>query len=468
MIIHKIHLINFKNFKGTHSFEFSNYNLISGENGVGKSTVALDSVLFALYGYSTQNLDKLPNKTVNPRKCSVTIEIDNLIITREIPVKLKIIEDGVEKEFATNREAQKYLNERYKNVEYFRKFRMIDITKGINILEQGNSALLETLFSYHQEYIASIREKLLEKKSERERLNIDNVRLYNMYPSQKRYDFLSSSLREIEGQFHEISTISNHHQNEYYKNLNLKKRKDEEKKQLSNQSTRVIKEAKCPLCRNILTKGEQSGITEDMKKKITQLTLESTSLIDKINDSLKEAQKVNCKKKALEAQKNRITSLKHKLETRLKQKEFIYRTKDIEVIKTAIKELDKFSNQYILKYIKILEPIINNVIKIIGFNVEFLVNDKKKIDIKLLKDNIEYDYYDLSSGQKLLLTVGFQLALLLEKSEEGIIIADEGFSSLSENNLNLLLDMLRDYPFQLVYVIHRSLSVPTSIKEIKL
>jgi hypothetical protein len=345
---------------------------------------------------------------------------------------------------------------------------MIDITKGINILEQGNSALIETLFSYHQEYISAIREKLMEKKGERESLSIDNVRLYNMYPSQKRYDFLSSSLREIEGQFHEISTISNHHQNEYYKNLNLKKRKDEEKKQLSNQSTRVIKEAKCPLCRNILTKGEQSGITEDMKKKITQLTLESTSLIDKINDSLKEAQKVNGKKKALEAQKNRITSLKHKLETRLKQKEFIYRTKDIEVIKTAIKELDKFSNQYILKYIKILEPIINNVIKIIGFNVEFLVNDKKKIDIKLLKDNIEYDYYDLSSGQKLLLTVGFQLALLLEKSEEGIIIADEGFSSLDANNLDALLDMMKDFPFQLIYVIHRSLNTVLGVKEIKL
>jgi DNA repair exonuclease SbcCD ATPase subunit len=59
LIVKKITLNNYKNFEGTHVFDFENYNLISGENGSGKSTLGLDSILFCLYGHSRQKLETL-------------------------------------------------------------------------------------------------------------------------------------------------------------------------------------------------------------------------------------------------------------------------------------------------------------------------------------------------------------------------------------------------------------------------
>ena len=467
MIIRRIELTNFKNFKGKHSFDFTNYNLLSGTNGAGKSTLGLDSILFCLYGHSGQNIDRLKTREVTGAT-QIAIEVDNLKVIRKIPTDLSIYKDGELMEFPTNREAQKYLNERYKNVDYFRKFRMIDITKGINILEQGNKEILKTLFQYHQEYLNSIRQALLDKKTERDKYNVDNIVTHKHYPSQARYDFLKTEINNYSDMSSKVSRAKNIAQKEYYSLISQKKSLDNERNDLTTKSNSVNESSVCPICRTTLNVKVKTEVSGDYKKRALLLQAQSATYIDKINQALKETKEHETKEQSLTKRYQRLVNLKEKLDTRLKQKDFIYTTKDVEVLKTAVKELDKFSSSYIVKYVGSLEPIINDVLKIIGFEVHFLVGKKGEVSLELTKEGISYDYFDLSSGQKLLLTVGFQLALLLEKGEEGIIIADEGFSSLTEENLNLLLDMIKQYPFQLIYIIHRSNSVPEGIQEIKL
>jgi len=172
--------------------------------------------------------------------------------------------------------------------------------------------------------------------------------------------------------------------------------------------------------------------------------------------------------KGMKAKYEKIHDLMVKLEGRLKQKEYIYTSKDIEVVKRALKELDNLSTRYLTQSLSILEPIINSVLEKIRFNVRFEVNDKGKLNISLTKEGVKFNYKDLSTGQKLLLQIAFKLALLLERGEEGIIIADEGLSSLDEENLLHVLTIFENFPFQLVFIIHNWNEVPGEVKIIDL
>lgn len=468
MRIKKIILNDFKNFKGTNAFDFIDYNLISGENGTGKSTLGLDSILFCLYGHSRQKLEKLINKNSTSDKFSVTVEFDNYTITRKYPVEIIIEENGNEISFPTNREAQKFINDKFQPVDTFRKFRMLDITKGINILEQGTTPLLKTLFQYHQDCINNIRQNLMTKKSYREKFNKDSSVLYTIYPSEKRYEFLKNKYNEINKLKTEVTQEISKLTSNYYSITGEKRQYDNSKDELATQRKKIQEKGICPLCRNGLTVEERTNICTNINTKIVELQEKSSKLVDGINSAILEMRKLENKNKSLGKELEKLSNLQFKLETRLKQKEYIFTTKDIEILKKAIDSLDRFSIEYVVTWIKGLEPIINDIIKIIDFRVEFHIDKKGNIDIQLTHEDNIYDYDDLSSGQKLLLTVGFQLAILLEKGEEGLLIADEGFSSLSEINLDKLIEMIRQYPMQLIYIIHRAYKIPEGVQEIKL
>ena len=159
-----------------------------------------------------------------------------------------------------------------------------------------------------------------------------------------------------------------------------------------------------------------------------------------------------------------------RLEARLQQKEFIYTTKDVEVMKGSVRELDGFTTFFITEKLQRIEPLINSLLSKLGFTVTFSVDAKNNFDIKLLNNNngTEFVYKELSNGQRLFVTVAFQLALLMEKNESGLMVADEGFSSLSGTNLDLMFDLFKNSPFQLVSIVHRFQTNDASIKNINL
>jgi len=147
----------------------------------------------------------------------------------------------------------------------------------------------------------------------------------------------------------------------------------------------------------------------------------------------------------------KIRGLKDRLETAIKQKNFKYTKKDVLVMDKCIKELDNFYGYFITEWIKTLEPIINSILDKIGFKITF----KNDFDLVLSKDGEEYSYKDLSTGQRLILSIALKLSILLERNERGLLIADEGLSSLDETNLDYIIKLFNDLPFQLIAIIHR-------------
>ena len=87
--------------------------------------------------------------------------------------------------------------------------------------------------------------------------------------------------------------------------------------------------------------------------------------------------------------------------------------------------------------------------------IEFKITFKDDFDIVLHKEGEEYSYKDLSTGQKLILSIALKIAILLERNEKGILVADEGLSSLDGENLEYIIKLFKDFPFQLMAVVHR-------------
>ena len=467
MYIKSIKLKNFKCFKDSF-FDFAKINLIVGDNGVGKSSLSVDSILFTLFGYSSVSLSDLPYKGAKNRSCKVTIELKDFVIAREYPTKINIIPTDKNYPpfvFANNLEAQKWLNEKFKNVDYFRRMRMIDTSKGINILEESKSVLRKILLSFYEDIFNRARQILLEKKREREIWNRDNLNTYSLYPSEKRFNFLNTKILEITEQIYNYEREIKELEEQELKLINKKNRIEIQKENLNSQKYQLLERVFCPTCKQKIKRSQKEQLISEISKNISNLNSQLTLILEELTNHREILVYIKELKRKLEIKKEKAFEYKCKLEQRLSIKNYKYTQKDVEVIKKAIEKLDSFSTQYITYFLKKLEPIINSIINKINFQLSFEYN-KNSIDIKLFKNNEVFSYRELSSGQKLILSIAFQLALLIERGEEGLIICDEGMSNLDENNLEMILDLFKELPFQLILVAHRF--TPNSIGNINI
>ena len=425
------------------------------------TTLGLDSILFALYGYSDKALNSLVTK--GEKSCEVKVEFDDYTITRKYPTKI-IVEPNIK--FANNIQTQNWINNRYGTLDYFKKFRLLDVTKGINILEEGNVSLQKTLFSIYEDFFNKIRQNLLEEKRKREVYNKDKTVVYKHFPSQKRLDLLKVNILKIAEEIYNLEKEIKRANDDFIEITNKKAKKEHNKEFYNTQKNKIISSSYCPTCKRKLN----LNIKQNLLKEINNNIMSLNDSIQKLNSEIEEQKDLlnylKNLKESLYNKKLKINELILKLESRIKQKEFIYSEKDVLLYKKAIEELDLFCNNFIIDWLKNFEPIINNIISKINFKVEF--NFNKKLDLHLIKDNQTYSYKELSTGQKLILSIAFKLAILLEKNETGLIIADEGFSSLDYENLNYIVELFKGLPFQLVMMLHRYEDIPEEVNVIKL
>lgn len=458
MIIKRVQLFNFRNFEGLHSFNFDKLNLIVGKNGAGKSTLSRIAITFALFGDSEVSLSSLPTKGVDSGWASVLIEDkgEEIYIQREIPTKLRVTIDGMEVlPESTNVEKQKWIEARFNDLHYFRKFRMIDLKQGLNLLEEGKTSLRKTIINLNEGFLNSVRERLQQKKNLFEKFNKDTAVVYCHYPSEKRLEALFKKLNSLVHNEKELAQEMNEQEKEYYSHGTNRSICLNNKKTNIDSQERVKREKNCPTCKQ--------SLSEDFKKNILKNLIEDLAYI---NSSLEAIAKVEETEKDLLGhiktlhrlcliKKEKIKRLIIRIETRLKQKDYKYTTKDVLLVSNAVKELDKFYSFYIVQTVKNLEPVINDIIAKLGFELSFKLDAKGDFDIVLYKDGNEYSYKDLSAGQRLVLTIAFQIALLLDKGDSGLIVADEGFSSLDNETILMVYELFKDLPFQIISIIHR-------------
>lgn len=473
MIAKEIKLNDFRNFEGYHRFPLHLINLIIGKVGVGKSTMGRIAYTFCLYGYSEVSLPKLPTRWLKEPNTWVEVVFQDkgaiIAIKREIPLKITIIVNGVEElAGAGNPDKQAWIIKRFGDLEYFKKFRMIDINDGINILEEGKTGLKKILISFHESILNNIRDNIQKKKAHYEKFNKDVAVLYKHYPSVKRFEFLQAKYIELQSEVQKIAREVNKHKSEHESYLSKKGSIDNTIRHYTQQADKAKSQKNCPSCSAVLDVNLRKNIYNDAIKQINSAKSLVLEVEEGIKKSLYSVRKFQSQGTKLIERQQKLSNLKLKMEGRLKQKQYIYTNRDILLLNNALKELDKFYSFYILNCVKVLEPIINSIICKIDLEMNFMLSAKGDFDITIKKNGHEYSYKELSSGQRLLLSIAFQLAMLLDKGDVGIILADEGFNNLGEEDMVCLYEMLKDLPFQIVSIIHRFSDVSRDINIIDL
>jgi len=452
----ELSLFNFKNFQGTHKISLKKLNLFQGDNATGKSTIIIDSILFVLYGYANQTIKQLVNKDKNNASVNLFLEHNNksYSITREIPSKLTILENAIPIQ-GSIKIKENYITDLFHDITWFRKFRLFDSLVGINILEESNLTLKKTLLSFNEDKLNIIREKLLALKKEREIYNKSNINTYPHYPSEKRKTILQEGIQHLNNLITSIKNEINNNQLILRKsNYNLGGI-EQENLNLKNKNKYINNLVICPTCNQKV----ENKYKQDVEKEIKELINKNLDQIIKIKKV------ITNKTKNINELTNTTNKYDHyllktqkylnKLDERLKQKKYIWSDKDIEIIKRSIFELDNFYSFYLTETIKSLEPVINHILKKIGYVLKFKLNSKGQFAFNIYINTKEFEYKELSTGQKLMISIAFKMALLLERGESGLIISDEGMSSLSEKNLTLMFELIKTFPFQLLAVVHR-------------
>ena len=472
MRIKKIKLKNFKNFKNK-TQEFSKLNFIQGANGSGKTTLILDSILFALWGYSYTTLSALPTREQS-QSCSVVIDFvngkDSYTIKRNYPTHVELIKNGKEVKFSTSIEANKYIETIVGTREQFQKFQLINAyDKDTDILSSGQTTIKKTLFSLTQDLFNNAKTKLQCIKSEREKLNKDGMTVYSHYPSEKRLAVLVRGRKLLDEQYTSIGIEVSEFERDY--NTESREKGNCEGKISAhklNKNKLLAKPKTCYTCEQLITLANKERQLEEIETKMGKLNSQIKEHVESIAMQKDIISTYKTQKDDINVRISALNSLIIKLTARMKQKNLIYDTKDVLIVKQALTELDVLSSYYLKESIKVLEPIINSVLEKIGFTVSFTITDQNRFTILYNKDGVTYGQKDLSTGQATIMQIAFKLALLISQNKTGVVIADEGLGSLDSDNLMHVVNIFSSYPFQLFLVLHNAPEMPTEVKVINL
>jgi len=433
------------------NFDSEEQNSIFSGNGAGKSTI-LNAILFALYGNVT-NLNLTDLLRIGAKEMSIELNCilntEQLRIVRKIPSELHIFVNGQEQKYNTATISQSKLNELLQDdVNRFRTYRMIDQSKGINLLDLGIVSLRKTLMDLTNGQFTQYRAHLLEKKLERERFSTDK-KLYHFHVSEKRVTILRDGANRLKAEQETIAKdkkeqerVCGNFESKIQTNLRLisSKNRDIEEAQKSGY---------CPILKKTcadLKKELSPERKNQMYQEIEQLNQE----IEQFKVALKEEESCleyyNTLYMDVQKHVNLVNNYSMKLNEAAKFADYKYTKEDIQLYADSIKTLDSFSGFYVMQWLTNLGLIINDLLRPVNISVEFSAD---KDFIKVNNAGQELNYSQLSSGQKTFLNTIFKVGILLNEGiSNGVLLIDEGINCIDNTNFLKLLEILNTLNFQ--------------------
>lgn len=426
-------------------------------NGCGKSAI-VEGIKYSLYGsISTPiNVGKFIRKGEKKASVETIWEVkDNEIkIIREVPNSLQVWINGEEIKGETATDTQKILNDHIDSWNDFKQFRLVDKDKGVNILDFTPGQLRKSLMSLWEDKFDGMRKKLTAKKAHFEKFNKSAV-VHKFSPSEKRLQILTNAIKELDTtKLKKIQQEIIKHQREKSKLLGNRGSLGQEKDSCEKSINRLKKMNECWACYQKVPDQHKQEQIERLNKQLRVCLKKIQEIVEQLKIEEDILKFEDNKQKEIYKRKDKLSQLCYKLKTRVAQKEYCFTKEDVEIAKLAIEEIDQFANYYILEWVKTIEPIVNGYISVLCMKVHFDIDKKGNPSLKIVRANKEFDYDELSAGEKIFVSFLFKIALLLEQGKNGILIADEGLSELSAENIQRVIQVVKGLPIQLFLISH--------------
>ena len=522
----KLKKMSFRNFKSYSNVlteisfdDTSSLNLIIGENGTGKTSIA-ECATYLLYG-KLENFTSadIPNRINKAFYGKIELDCDGheVIIERGLnPGLFKVQIDDEVIDTAGKLNVQSMLEENYFKIPYsvFHNILVLEVDEVKSLLSMSASDKRNiidkicgfTIYNKYKEFVKSDLKAIDDKLN----ANIASIRTINsnliQYDRQieeiKNNSVTQEELEELVSKINEAKSIRAKNDDmlrklraagDQIKTVNYKKVSDynllKNKVQEIEKKIAFIDKGKCPTCGSSLE-------TEDFQKMREKLVANKGE-IEKQMEQIKEI--INGAKPkliALEKKEKEINADNYKIPLADLQSDYKYKatlkergTSAVEGLKTKLMEdLEALNNEKTLlekekilidflalmfsdtggikryianHYVPIINDLMKNMMDYMDLNYTITFNDN--FDAEIIQNGMKIKYATLSKGQKARVDfatiISFVKFLKLQFGELNLLFLDELFSHVDINGMNDMIDILRNLSNDMklnIYLIHHA------------
>lgn len=521
----KLKKLSFRNFKSYSNIlteisfgDTSSLNLIVGENGTGKTSIA-ECATYLLYGkLENFTASDIPNRINKAFYGKIELDCDGhqVIVERGLnPSLFKVQIDGEMIDTAGKSNVQSMLEDSYYRIPYsvFHNILVLEVDEVKTLLSMSVSDKRNiidkicgfTIYNKYKEFAKA------DMKSVEDKLNANTASIRT----------IGTNLLQYERQIEEIknNSVSQEELDDLIKKINeskaLKMKNDEMLKKLRDAGDQIksvnyqkssdyniiksrvqeiekkiafIDKGKCPMCGSSLETEDFQNMREELTKKKDEF-LEQMDQIKGIIDGIKpKLMKLDAKEKEIRFENNRIpladlqSDYKYKMTLKEKGTAAVEVLKnqlmsDLAVLKEERDLLEKekstmdFLNvmlseggikRYIAnKYVPIINDLMDKMLVYMGLN--YNISFDNNFDAKIVQNGMEIKYSTLSKGQKARVDfatiISFVRFLKLQFGELNLLFLDELFSHVDTNGMNDMIDILKNLSTDMnlnIYLIHHA------------
>ena len=522
----KLKKMSFRNFKSYSnilteiSFEdTSSLNLIIGENGTGKTSIA-ECITYLLYG-KLENFTStdIPNRINKAFYGKIELDCDGhqLIIERGLnPGLFKVQIDDNLIDTAGKLNVQSMLEENYFKIPYsvFHNILVLEVDEVKSLLSMSAADKRNiidkicgfTIYNKYKEFakadLRALEDKLNSNAASIRTINSNIVQYERQIEEIKENSTTQEELDDLLQKINESKVIRAKNDDmlrklraagDQLKNINYKKASDynllKNRIQEIDKKIAFIDKGRCPTCGSSLETDDFKKMREDLVVQKEEISNQMEQIKGIINSAKPKLIALEKKEKEITSNNNRIpladlqSDYKYKLTLKSRGTETIESLKEkllknlddlnkeknlLEQEKTLIDFLTvMFSDsggikRYISnKYIPIINNLMSDMLQYMDLN--YIIEFDDNFDATIVQNGVKIKYATLSKGQKARVDfatiISFVKFLKLQFGELNLLFLDELFSHVDINGMNDMIDILRNLCNDMklnIYLIHHA------------
>lgn len=522
----KLKKMSFRNFKSYSnilteiSFEDnSSLNLIVGENGTGKTSIA-ECATYLLYGkLENFNAADIPNRINKAFYGKIELDCDGhlVIIERGLnPSLFKVEIDGTVVDTAGKSNVQTMLEDNYFKIPYsvFHNILVLEVDEVKSLLSMSAADKRNiidkicgfTIYNKYKEFAKSdmrdIEDRLNSNSASIRTISSNIIQYENQIEEIKENSVTQEELNELITKINEAKEIRVKNDDmlrklraagDQLKNVNYKKASDfnilKNRVQEIEKKIAFIDGGKCPTCGSSLETDDFQKMREDLVKKKEECLTQMEQIKEIINTNKPKLIKLENKEREIKLDNNRIpladlqsdykykmtlkergTTTVENLKSRLmsdldslnEEKKLLEKEKELMDFLTIMFSDSGGIKRYISnKYIPIINNLMTEMIQYMGLN--YTITFDNNFDAEIVQNGMKIKYATLSKGQKARVDfatiISFVRFLKLQFGELNLLFLDELFSHVDINGMNDMIEILRNLSNDMnlnIYLIHHA------------